>query len=228
VDDAVNGRVLGKDIIQRRLVGNVQLVEVGTAAANQLNAVEGDLGGVVEAVDNNDIIAVLEQSKGREGTNVAGSAASSDGSAQSLHALPVEEIQEETLCESKRGSDGCGLWTYPVIRTVPTAILNETLSLFSSCRQVNNGYRCRNRMLGKRTTQTELMMVETGKIGGAESWERGGAVLDRRPGPFPALSFSWRWGPGMGLGILRILVSTRIYYFTIIENVVLLRVVSSE
>jgi hypothetical protein len=74
VDHAVNGRVLGKDLVDGLLVGNVELVEVGTAAADQLNAVEGNLGRVVEAVDNDDIVSVLEQSEGGEGTNVAGSA----------------------------------------------------------------------------------------------------------------------------------------------------------
>lgn len=74
VDDAVNGRMLGEDSVEGRLVRDVDLVEVGTAAADELDAVEGHLGGVVEVVDNDDVVAVLEQSERREGANVAGPA----------------------------------------------------------------------------------------------------------------------------------------------------------
>lgn len=73
MDDTVDGRVLGEDLVDGLLVGEVDLVEVGATAADQLNAVEGDLGGVVEVVDNDDIVVVLEESEGGEGANVAGS-----------------------------------------------------------------------------------------------------------------------------------------------------------
>jgi hypothetical protein len=64
--------VLGENLIDSLLVCNVELVKGRAAAANQLNAVEGDLGGVVEGVNNNDIVAVLKESKGGERTNVSG------------------------------------------------------------------------------------------------------------------------------------------------------------
>ena len=73
VDDTVDGRVLGEDLVDGLLVSEVDLVEVGATAADQLNAVEGDLGGVVEVVDDDDIVAVLQESEGGEGANVAGS-----------------------------------------------------------------------------------------------------------------------------------------------------------
>src|SRR5699024_3480513 len=72
VDDAVNGGVLGKDLVEAFLVGHVDLVEVWAAAAEELDAVEGNLGRVVEVVDNDDIVAMLEEGEGGEGTNVAG------------------------------------------------------------------------------------------------------------------------------------------------------------
>lgn len=75
VDDAVNGGVLGKHLVQGLLVGDVDLVEVGTAASQQLDAVESDLGGVVEAVDNDDIVAGIQQGQSREGADVARSTA---------------------------------------------------------------------------------------------------------------------------------------------------------
>lgn len=75
MDDAVNGGVLGKHLVQGLLVGDVDLVEVGTAASQQLDAVESDLGGVVEAVDNDDIVAGIQQGQSREGADVARSTA---------------------------------------------------------------------------------------------------------------------------------------------------------
>lgn len=75
MDDAVDGGVLGKHLVQSLLVGDVNLVEVGTAAGQQLDAVEGDLGGVVEAVDNDDIVAGVQQSQSCEGADVARSTA---------------------------------------------------------------------------------------------------------------------------------------------------------
>ena len=74
VNDRVNGGVLGEDIVEGLLVGDVDLVEVGAAAADELDAVEGDLGGVVEVVDNDDVVAVLKENQRREGANVARSA----------------------------------------------------------------------------------------------------------------------------------------------------------
>ena len=76
MNDTINGRVLGKDLIEALVIGHIDLIEVGAAAAQQLNAVEGDLGGVVEGVDDDDVVAVLEEGEGGEATNVAGATAS--------------------------------------------------------------------------------------------------------------------------------------------------------
>ena len=76
VDNAVDLGVLGEDGVESGLVSDVDLVEDRAAAADQLDAVEGDLGRVVEAVDDDDIVAVLEEGEGREGPNVARTAAS--------------------------------------------------------------------------------------------------------------------------------------------------------
>jgi hypothetical protein len=66
VDDTVNGWVLVEDLIESLLVGDVDGVEPRTAATESLNTVEGDLGGVVEAIDDDNIVAVLEQGQGGE------------------------------------------------------------------------------------------------------------------------------------------------------------------
>ena len=47
VNDTVNVWVLGEDIVDGFLVGDVNLVEFGSAAANLLNAINGDFGRVV-------------------------------------------------------------------------------------------------------------------------------------------------------------------------------------
>ena len=71
VDDRVNLRVLRKDGVQGGLVRHVGVVESGTAAAYQLNAVHGLDGRVVEVVDNDDVVAADEQLEGGERANVA-------------------------------------------------------------------------------------------------------------------------------------------------------------
>ena len=75
MDNAVDGRVLLEDGIERRLIRYVGLIEEGPLAAEELDAVEGYDGRVVEAVDDDDIIAVLEEGEGREGADIAGSSA---------------------------------------------------------------------------------------------------------------------------------------------------------
>lgn len=67
--------MLGKDGVERLFVGHVDLVKVGSAAAKALNAVDGNLGRVVEAVDDDDMVAMLEEGEGGEGANVAGATA---------------------------------------------------------------------------------------------------------------------------------------------------------
>jgi hypothetical protein len=75
VDDAVDGGVFGKHLVEGLLVGDVDLVEIRSAARQQLDAVKGNLRGVVEAVDNDDIVAGVQQGQSREGADVARSTA---------------------------------------------------------------------------------------------------------------------------------------------------------
>jgi hypothetical protein len=66
VNDAVDLGVFGKDFVEGSLVCDVDLVKGGALAADELDAIDGDLGRVVEIIDNDDIVAVLEESEGRE------------------------------------------------------------------------------------------------------------------------------------------------------------------
>lgn len=77
MNHTVNGRVLLENLIESLLVGHIELVEGRTAAGQQLNAVEGNLGRVVEGVDNDNIVTVLKQGKRGEGANVASATARS-------------------------------------------------------------------------------------------------------------------------------------------------------
>lgn len=98
MNDAVNLGVFLEDVVEGGLIGNFELVEVRTLAADQLNAVEGDDRGVVQAVDDDHIVAVFEESERGEGTDVPGAA--------SLWARHCSQHELETLflAESQRAS----------------------------------------------------------------------------------------------------------------------------
>lgn len=52
-----------KHLVQGSLIGDIGLVEDGSLAAEEFDAVKDDLGGIVETVDDDDFVAVLEQSQ---------------------------------------------------------------------------------------------------------------------------------------------------------------------
>jgi hypothetical protein len=63
VDDTVNFGVLCEYVVKRSLVRHVDLVKNWSLAANQFDTVERDLGGVIEVIDDDDIVTILEKSK---------------------------------------------------------------------------------------------------------------------------------------------------------------------
>ena len=73
VNNTIDGRVLLEHGIECGLIGHVDLVKGWAPSAEELNAINGNLRGVVEVVDNDDIVAILEKREGREGSNVSGS-----------------------------------------------------------------------------------------------------------------------------------------------------------
>jgi len=76
VNHAVDLGVLLKDLVKTGIVGHVDLVERGALPADELDAVDGNLGRVVEVVNNDDIITILEQSERGKRPNVTGATAS--------------------------------------------------------------------------------------------------------------------------------------------------------
>jgi hypothetical protein len=102
VDNIVDVRVLGKDVFEGLLVGDVGVVEDGSLAADGLDAVEDFLGRVVEVVDNDDLVVGLEQGEGCEAADVSGATVAC---VSAWRGTPAQSV------------------TYPVTRTDPTGIV---------------------------------------------------------------------------------------------------------
>lgn len=61
MDDAVDVRVFREHLVQPFFICDIDFVELGSLSAEQLNAVEGDFGGVVEGVDDYDFVAMFKK-----------------------------------------------------------------------------------------------------------------------------------------------------------------------
>ena len=61
VNDAVDVGMSSKHLTQSLLVCDVHLVEGWPLATDQLNAIQGNLRGVVQAVDNYNLITMLKK-----------------------------------------------------------------------------------------------------------------------------------------------------------------------
>jgi hypothetical protein len=83
VDNAVNVGMRHKDLVQCLFICDVDLVEVWSLAAEQLDAVEGDFRGIVEAVDNYNFVAMFEEGKSGERADITGSSGPVDVSMSS-------------------------------------------------------------------------------------------------------------------------------------------------
>jgi hypothetical protein len=112
VDDIVDVWVLIEDLVQCRLVCDVNLIEDRSLAANELDSIDNFWRGIVEIVDDDDLVISLEKGKSREGANVARATVKSQ---------PLRRTQNPgAQAELKVGWSG----VYPVTRTDPTTILN--------------------------------------------------------------------------------------------------------
>jgi len=76
VNDAVNVGVSLEDLIKALLVGDIELDKLGLLAADSLNAVQGLSRRVVKVIGNNHLVTRLQQGKGGEGANIAGTTTS--------------------------------------------------------------------------------------------------------------------------------------------------------
>lgn len=79
MDHTVNVRVLLEDLLHRALVGDVERVEERALAADQLDPIHAFLGRVVETVDNDDLVAGLQERESSERANVAAPSGVAEG-----------------------------------------------------------------------------------------------------------------------------------------------------
>lgn len=115
VNHAVNLGVLLEDLVESILVGDVDLVEVGALAAEELNAVDGDLGGVVKAVDDDHIVAVLKKSEGGKRADVAGATVSHRSARLAFHRALLALRRQ---CDSDRQKVPRGSLSRPLDRRI--------------------------------------------------------------------------------------------------------------
>lgn len=133
VNDTVNGRVLLEDLVESLLIDNVGLVELGSLAADELDTVESDLGGVVQVIDNHHIVSVLEQCQRGERANVAGTTAMYKISYYSCvgwiivlgSPMPVDYRHKNSCVKAQEKYETylAKQEAHPVTRTVPTGAM---------------------------------------------------------------------------------------------------------
>lgn len=63
MNNAIDLGVLFEDLVEGGLIRDVYLVELWSLAGDELNAVEGHLGRVIEVINNHHLVAVLEKGK---------------------------------------------------------------------------------------------------------------------------------------------------------------------
>ena len=73
MDDAVDFGMSGKDIVKCLFVSNVELIEMWSFVANQLDPIQDFFERIRKVINNYDLVTRLEECKGREAPNVSGS-----------------------------------------------------------------------------------------------------------------------------------------------------------
>lgn len=71
MDNVVNVWVFLEDLVESGLILDIQLVELWPLAADQLDAVDDLFRRVVEVVNDDNLVASLEEGESRERANVA-------------------------------------------------------------------------------------------------------------------------------------------------------------
>lgn len=71
VNHAVNVWVRRKDFVERRPISDIYFVELRSFATQKLYAIQRHFRRIVQIVDNDDLVAMFEQSESGEGANVA-------------------------------------------------------------------------------------------------------------------------------------------------------------
>jgi hypothetical protein len=71
MDDAVNIWVLRENPVECFLISDIDTYKLWSLSADEFNAIDNLLGGVVKIVNDYDFVASFKEGKGGEGANVA-------------------------------------------------------------------------------------------------------------------------------------------------------------
>lgn len=71
MNNTVDVRMGSEDAVKGSFITHIDIMKMRSLSAYQFNAIEGFFGGIVEVVDDDDLVVGLEQGKGSEGANVA-------------------------------------------------------------------------------------------------------------------------------------------------------------
>jgi hypothetical protein len=120
-----------KHLLKSSFISDVDVIEVRPLAANKLNAIQRDLGGVGEIINNNYFVAVFEKSERGEGSNISSPTKEKPVSASFLIiAAPCGRIE---IFQARRPigqrQEHRAAAAYPVIKTVPTDMIVARLHL---------------------------------------------------------------------------------------------------
>lgn len=70
MDHAVNIRVFLEDLVETSLLGDINIVELGPLAADELDTVDGLLRSIIQIVRDHDFVVCLQESECGERTDV--------------------------------------------------------------------------------------------------------------------------------------------------------------
>ena len=71
MDDAVNIWVLWENTVESFLISDIDTHKLRSLSADEFNAIDNLLGGVVKIVNDYDFVASFKEGKGSEGANIA-------------------------------------------------------------------------------------------------------------------------------------------------------------
>jgi len=131
MNNTVNVGMRSEHLVQCLLICDVNLVEIRSLSAEKFDAIEGDFGGIVQAVDDDDLVTMFEEGERGKRPDITGASMQSSISNMSLafwRIVGQAKSKPQALHNHVIEYGGVGFprrfHTHPVIRTVPTAIID--------------------------------------------------------------------------------------------------------
>lgn len=122
MDNIVNVGVLLEDLIQSGLIGDINIVESGALATDELDAIDDLLRRIVEIIDNYNLVIGFEERENCKGTNIAGSSVS-------ISMCPSLLFRGRLPSNKNRSNDHCDLSCKECVRR------KLTVDFMRICRQ---------------------------------------------------------------------------------------------